>query len=162
MEMYEEIRAYHNQGRSIRWIAKRMRISRQTVKKYCKGEIIPGVRKEYHRESDVVTEDVKSFIEECFKSDEEEGLKKQQHTAKRIYDRLVEEKGFEGGESTIRKAVAELKDQNKIIANCLNDDLTAHRQSSVHCITSTKIGLSVWDAERKRNLSLNVIATILA
>lgn len=116
MEMYEEIRAYHNQGRSIRWIAKRMRISRQTVKKYCKGETIPGVRKEYHRESDVVTEDVKSFIEECFKSDEEEGLKKQQHTAKRIYDRLVEEKGFEGGESTIRKAVAELKDQNKIIA----------------------------------------------
>ena len=59
MEMYEEIRAYHNQGRSIRWIAKRMRISRQTVKKYCKGETIPGVRKEYHRESDVVTEDIK-------------------------------------------------------------------------------------------------------
>ena len=50
MEMYEEIRAYHNQGRSIRWIAKRMRISRQTVKKYCRGETIPGVRKEYHRE----------------------------------------------------------------------------------------------------------------
>ena len=109
MEMYEEIRAYHNQGRSIRWIAKRMRISRQTVKKYCRGETIPGVRKEYHRESDVVTEDVKSFIEECFRSDEEEGLKKQRHTAKRVYDRLVEEKGFEGGESTIRKAVAELR-----------------------------------------------------
>ena len=109
MEMYEEIRAYHNQGRSIRWIAKRMRISRQTVKKYCRGETIPGVRKEYPRESDVVTEDVKSFIEECFRSDEEEGLKKQRHTAKRVYDRLVEEKGFEGGESTIRKAVAELR-----------------------------------------------------
>ena len=114
MEMYEEIRAYHNQGRSIRWIAKRMRISRQTVKKYCRGETIPGVRKEYHRESDVVTDDVKTFIEECFRSDEEEGLKKQKHTAKRVYDRLVEEKGFEGGESTIRKAVAELKAQDKI------------------------------------------------
>ena len=91
MEMYEEIRAYHNQGRSIRWIAKRMRISRQTVKKYCKGETIPGVRKEYHRESDVVTEDVKTFIEECFKSDEEEGLKKQQHTAKKRPGRIMEQ-----------------------------------------------------------------------
>ena len=114
MEMYEEIRAYFNQGMSIRWIAKRMRISRQTVKKYCRGETIPGVRKEYHRESDVVTDDVKSFIEECFRSDEEEGLKKQKHTAKRVYDRLVEEKGFEGGESTIRKAVAELRSDNKV------------------------------------------------
>ncbi|WP_155812532.1 IS21 family transposase [Oribacterium sp. oral taxon 078] len=37
------------------------------------------------------------------------GLKKQKHTAKRIYDRLVEETGFTGGESTIRAKVRELK-----------------------------------------------------
>lgn len=32
-----------------------------------------------------------TFLEE----DEVEGLKKQRHTARRIFDRLVEEKGFE-------------------------------------------------------------------
>ena len=36
-------------------------------------------------------------------------MKKQRHTAKRIYDRLVEETGFTGGESTIRAKVHELK-----------------------------------------------------
>lgn len=36
-------------------------------------------------------------------------MKKQRHTARRIYDRLVEEKGFEGGESTIRRAVHEIR-----------------------------------------------------
>ena len=41
--------------------------------------------------------------------DDEEGLKKQRHTAKRIYERLVEETGFTGGESTIRMKVRELK-----------------------------------------------------
>jgi len=35
---------------------------------------------------------------------------KQQHTAKRIYDRLVSEKRFTGGESTIRNKVKELKE----------------------------------------------------
>lgn len=117
MEMYEEIRAYHNQGRSIRWIAKRMRISRQTVKKYCRGETLPGERKEYHRESEVVTAEVRAFIEECLKADAAEGLKKQKHTAKRIYDRLVVEMGFEGGESTVRRIVAEIRSKDKIPTN---------------------------------------------
>jgi len=49
------------------------------------------------------------FIEECLNEDEREGLKKQKHTAKRIYDRLVAEKGFKGGESTVRRKVRELR-----------------------------------------------------
>ncbi|WP_352168873.1 hypothetical protein [Proteiniborus sp. MB09-C3] len=61
-----------------------------------------------------VTEDVKDFILSCFKEDKEHGLKKQKHTAKRIYDRLVEEKGFVGAESTIRKVVKELKDSQNV------------------------------------------------
>ena len=36
-------------------------------------------------------------------------MKKQQHTAKRIYDRLVVEKEFTGGESTVRRKVKEMK-----------------------------------------------------
>jgi transposase len=41
--------------------------------------------------------------------DEDENLRKQKHTAKRIYDRLVNESGFRGSYSTIRQAVRELK-----------------------------------------------------
>jgi transposase len=47
----------------------------------------------------------------CFEQDEEDGVPKQEHTAKRIYDRLVKECDFTGGESTIRQYVRELKDK---------------------------------------------------
>ena len=116
MDIYKAIRTYHIQGKSIRWIARTLGVSRQTVRKYCEGNALPGVRKEYHREPDIVTEDIRNFIINCFNEDDEENLQKQQHTAKRIYDRLVNEKGFCGGESTIRKVVKELKDEHSVPA----------------------------------------------
>jgi transposase len=109
VEDYKEIRQRHLEGESQRQIAKQMGISRNTVAKYCKGEQVPWERKTAERESSVLTEDVVEFIEECLCSDEREGVKKQKHTAKRIYNRLVEEKGFTGGESTVRAKVKELK-----------------------------------------------------
>ena len=59
--------------------------------------------------STVLTAETVAFIRSCLEEDETEGLKKQRHTAKRIYDRLVEETGFSGGESTVRGKVHELK-----------------------------------------------------
>lgn len=109
MDMYSEIRTRYSNGESIRSIAARLGIARQTVKKYCEGGTHPEVRKEYHRNADIVTEQVKQFIHNCFKEDEDEKLNKQKHTAKRIYDRLVKEKGFNGSYSTVRRAVRELK-----------------------------------------------------
>lgn len=114
MDMYHQMRTYYNENKSIRWIARTLGISRQTVRKYCEGNTHPDVRKDYHREPTVVTDDVEAFILECFKEDEDEGLSKQEHTAKRIYDRLVDEKGFSGGESTIRKAVSHLKAEHAV------------------------------------------------
>lgn len=35
--------------------------------------------------------------------------RKQRHTARRVYDRLVAERGFKGSESIVRKIVAEIK-----------------------------------------------------
>lgn len=109
MDMYSEIRTLYSNGESIRSIAARLGIARQTVKKYCEGATHPEVRKEYHRKAEVVTDQVKQFILNCFQEDKDEKLNKQKHTAKRIYDRLVQEKGFNGSYSTIRKAVRELR-----------------------------------------------------
>jgi transposase len=58
-----------------------------------------------------MTPEVVNFIQECLRSDDEEHLPKQKHTAKRIYDRLVQEYGFTGGESTVRHYVKQLKDK---------------------------------------------------
>ena len=109
MDNYKDIRQSFLGGESQRSIAMRLGVSRQTVKRYCEGAAHPEVRKIYERKPDTITEDVKRFILDCFQEDKEEHLKKQKHTAKRIYDRLVDEIKFAGAESTIRKAVKELR-----------------------------------------------------
>lgn len=113
--MYEQIRQlYAVHKLSQREIARKLNISRNTVAKYCKGDCLPGERKTYaKRSSPVVTDEVISFIEQCFAEDRLLGRKKQKHTAIRIYNRLVEEMKFTGGESTIRRIVRELKKQTK-------------------------------------------------
>lgn len=110
MQDYQEIRRRFLAGESQRHIAETMGISRNTVKKYCEGNAVPWVRKTPERQPPVLTEDAVDFIRQCLSEDKETGLKKQTHTAKRIYDRLVEEKGFSGGESTVRAKVRELKE----------------------------------------------------
>lgn len=72
---------------------------------------MPGVRKEYLRAPSVVTAEVEKFIRMCLDSDRKEGLRKQTHTAKRIYDRLVEEMGFTGSYSIVRRVVHEMRAQ---------------------------------------------------
>ncbi|MFU0782625.1 MAG: IS21 family transposase [Thermoanaerobacterium thermosaccharolyticum] len=112
VNLYQKIREmYTVHQMSQRAIARELKISRNTVRKYCKGDNVPWERKEYSREPDVLTPDVIDFIRQCIEEDETEGIKKQQHTARRIYHRLVEEKGFKGGESTVRLAVQRLKDE---------------------------------------------------
>ena len=106
---YDEIRKRYLAGESQRHIAKTLGISRNTVAKYCEGAAVPWERKTPERVSTVLTAETVAFIRSCLEEDETEGLKKQRHTAKRIYDRLVEETGFSGGESTVRGKVHELK-----------------------------------------------------
>lgn len=72
------------------------------------------MRKPNLREPNTITEDIKIFILQCFIEDKEENIKKQKHTSKRIYDRLVAEKGFTGVESTIRKAVKALRAEQTV------------------------------------------------
>ena len=109
MSLYAQIREAYISGESQRSIARRLGVSRPTVKKYCEGASMPGVRKEYLRAPSVVTPDVERFIRFCLETDKEEGLRKQSHTAKRIYDRLVSEIGFTGSYSIVRRVVHEMK-----------------------------------------------------
>lgn len=110
VEHYKEIRRMHLEGVSQRQIAKRLGISRNTVRKYVEGEQVPWERKANKaREAPVLTAEVKSFIEECLENDQQEGIRKQKHTARRIYERLKEEKGFVGGETTVRAYVHEYR-----------------------------------------------------
>lgn len=109
MQDYYEIRRRFIAGESQRHIAKTLGISRNTVKKYCEGNAVPWERKTPERESTVLTQETVDFINDCLAEDVSEGLRKQSHTAKRIFDRLVEEKGFKGGESTVRAKVHEIK-----------------------------------------------------
>ena len=113
MDIYQKIRyLYEQEKMSQRSIAKSLGISRNTVKRYCEGKQVPWQRQGISgRQKYVVTPEVLDFIKECFDEDEAENIKKQSHTAKRIYDRLVEEEGFSGGESTIREIVAALKEK---------------------------------------------------
>lgn len=114
VDLYHQIRTRYIDGESIRSIARSLGISRQTVKKYCEGNTHPDVRKEYSRQTEVITEDVRSFILACFEDDRQTKLSKQKHTAKRIYDRLVKEKDFKGGKSTIRNAVKALRIESSV------------------------------------------------
>lgn len=109
MKMYAEIRKRHQNGESQRHIAKDLGVSRNTVKKYCEGNSVPWERKRPLRASPILTDEVISFIRHCLDEDACERSKKQHHTAKRIYERLVDEMGFTGGESTVRLKVHELK-----------------------------------------------------
>lgn len=109
MDVYKEIRQRYLSGESERSIARSLGIARQTVKKYCEGAAHPDTRKPYEREPRLITDEVIGFILECFKHDEEEKVRKQTHTSKKIFDRLVDEKDFTGGESTIRKVVRDLR-----------------------------------------------------
>ncbi|WP_347489255.1 hypothetical protein ABDB91_18795 [Desulfoscipio sp. XC116] len=115
VDIYEKIRhLYEHEGKSQRAISKILRVSRNTVKKYCDGSHVPWERQgKSGRQQYVVTDEIMEFIKSCLASDEAENIKKQKHTAKRIYDRLVDEKGFKGGESTIREIVAKLKEKQK-------------------------------------------------
>lgn len=109
---YEAVRRmYAVEKLSVREIARRTGFSRNTISKYCQGETMPGMRKEYERQTVVITDAVKQFVNQCLEEDAIENLSKQKHTAKRIFDRLVEEQGFTGGETTIRRLVRTLRDE---------------------------------------------------
>lgn len=114
VNQYQKIRMYYEQEhRSIRWIARELGCSRDTVRKYIGGDSVPWDRKSGSGRKSVISDEVDRFIDMCLAEDARENLRKQKHTAKRIHDRIQKELGIEIGESTVRTAVARKRAKQK-------------------------------------------------
>lgn len=98
-------RAYFLQRKSIRQIAREYHHARRTVRKAIYDPAPPH----YTRVVSVAKPVLGPFtaIIERWLDEDLSSPKKQRHTARRIYQRLVEEQGFTGGESTVRRYVRE-------------------------------------------------------
>ncbi|MDA2931033.1 IS21 family transposase [Acidobacteria bacterium AH-259-O06] len=107
MDQYELIRtAQRVYGKSIRQIARETGHHRETIRK-----ALAGLEPQYRRRKEVpfpVMGSVAAIVEKWLRTDQEQP-KKQRHTARRVYTRLVEEYGFGGAESTVRRWVRECK-----------------------------------------------------
>jgi len=104
----ERIRTAHlRQGRSIREIARAMGHSRRTVRKAL-ADPSPPVYRRAKPPAEPVIGPVKEIIRQWLAGDVDRP-RKQRHTAHRVYERLREEHGFAGGESTVRRCVRKLR-----------------------------------------------------
>ena len=103
MEHYETIRQLHRvYGKSIREIQKETGHHRATIRKALEGKE-PVYRRKRPIKSSLL--DSYSSVVDSWLDEDQNSPKKQRHTAKRIYDRLVEEYQFTGSESRVRQWV---------------------------------------------------------
>lgn len=108
----EYIRKKHLvEGWSIRKISRNLDIARQTVRKALESSEIPKYNLSKSKPSPVL-DSFKDIILEWLKQDET-APKKQRHTARRVYQRLTEEHGYTGSESTVRRFIRLNKEQQK-------------------------------------------------
>ncbi|MFH1410360.1 MAG: IS21 family transposase [Patescibacteria group bacterium] len=103
MNQYELIRTGHRvYGQNISELARLTGHARNTIKKAIRGE--PWGYKERNHQPFPALGNYMESIDSWLKSDRDKP-KKQRHTAHRIYNRLVDEHGYKGCESTVRRYV---------------------------------------------------------
>lgn len=103
MDQYEYIRtAQRVYGTSISELARQTGHSRNTIKKALRGEV--WGYSERGQQLFPVLGPYRTIIEEWLKKDKDQP-KKQRHTARRVFNRLRTEKGYQGSESNVRRYV---------------------------------------------------------
>lgn len=111
MDRIQDIRIrYFREGQSIREIARELGMSRRTVRRYVQSDGPWRYTLTKPRPKPVVGQ-VEEIVRHIIAQDLTVRNKKQRHTARRIYERLVEEHGFRGSERTIRRLVAAIKEE---------------------------------------------------
>jgi transposase len=107
MDQYEYIRtAQRVYGKNISELARQTGHSRNTIKKALRGEAW-GYR-EREQQLFPVLGPYRAIIEDWLKKDKDQP-KKQRHTARRVYNRLRTEQGYQGSESNVRRYVRMLQ-----------------------------------------------------
>ena len=108
MELYERIRREHREGASIRALAGRHGVHRRTVREAV-ASATPPSRKNPERGSPAVGP-WQATIRGWLEADVAGRVpRKQRHTARRVWQRLVEEHGAQVSESSVRGFVAAVK-----------------------------------------------------
>ena len=106
MDVYRCVRiACHVDGLSQREAARRFGVLRETVKKMLAHSVLPGYRRREPSKRPKLGP-FTSIIDRILE-DDQTAHRKQRHTAKRIFDRLRDEHGFEGGETIVKDYVRE-------------------------------------------------------
>lgn len=102
------IRELHIRGRSQRQIARDLRVSRNTVAKYVSEDLSPAPPTRPARTSPTMA----PYAGEVARWLEADLLvpRKQRHTARRVFDRLVSELGFPGSLSTVERFVRDWRE----------------------------------------------------
>jgi len=112
MEMWRDIRRRINvDGESKRLICREYGIHYQTLQKILTNTTPPGYRQTKLREKRKIGPHL-AFIEEILAEDKK-APRKQRHTAKRIFDRLIRERGYNGGYTAIKEAVRAYKHRTR-------------------------------------------------
>lgn len=100
---------FYKKGYSIRKIHRETGMSRQSIRKALISAEVPRYKLSAKRPSPVM-DPYKPIIQQWLEQDKQ-APKKQRHTAKRIFDRLVAEYGFPGAYSTVRRTVREMRNE---------------------------------------------------
>lgn len=112
MQAYELVRrSVIRGGMSIRAVAREFGIDRRTVRKMVENPAPPGYRPTCPRLKPKLGPYL-ARIEQIV-SEDESAPPKQRHTARRIYERLVEESGYDGSYQQVRVYVAQIKARPK-------------------------------------------------
>jgi transposase len=105
VELFEQIRRDHDrEGLSIRALAERHRVHRRTVRQALESPLPPPRKRPEGRPAPALGE-YRALIDEWLEADRE-APRKQRHTARRIWRRLVDERGARVAERTVREYVA--------------------------------------------------------
>lgn len=102
MYKWQRIKALHTQGVSIRKIARMLSVSRNTVRKYLKGDHPPQFKaREYEKQLDQYREEIQAMLAKGY-------------IGTRIHKELVQ-KGYQGSLSSVHRFLRALKEDDKAV-----------------------------------------------